>query len=617
MRTHAHRTPLLAAATALALMGGLAVAAAPAAFADEVSSSGSTSVETPAEAAPPAAEPAPEPTSEPAVEPASEAPAPPAPEAITAPAPTPAAEPVPEPSAEPVSDVPAAAVPQALAEPTEDPNPPKVINTVPAPGAVYNAGTKVTVAFECVDPDDPIVYCGTHLHELGDEVTLEPGSYHWRFYANNARKQTITDVHFRVLPYDTTPPVVTIDAPAVPASGWYRSETDVVFTAADSSEVSYVLIELADGTTRNSVGPVLEHHFREGITVANVWAADHYNNKSAPIPIVVKVDSTAPTISVQTPAGPFEVGDDVDLDFSCADAASGVDECSAGSATGDKLDTRAPGDYAIDIRAEDRAGHLATSTFTYTVLAPDTEAPRVMLDMPAPNARGWYTHPVDALLWADDAEGRGVKSLDWKVTGPEPSSGSSELEQALRFAADGVHTITASASDSVGNDSGPSEFILRVDSTAPMIDDNTKLTFVQGAVADFSSLCTDATSGVAECGEPPVLAAAVWPTDTLGEHTVTIGAVDHAGNIATAEVTYEVIAAPAVEPDPTEPDPATGQPGTEHPVTEQPTGAHPQSTRTSQLASTGASAPIAAVLWAGLLLLLGAAGVIVMRRTTA
>ncbi|HWR84634.1 MAG TPA: hypothetical protein VN200_01435 [Rhodoglobus sp.] len=581
------RSPLLAAATALALVGGLAVSAAPAAFADEALPADTAS----AEAAPAAIAVAP---SAPA-DPVSHEPAP-----VEEPAEVAVA-------AAPAVPTPAEAQP-AVAEPVApladaDPNPPKVVNTTPTDGAVYKAGTKITIGFECVDPDDAITYCGVYGHTLGEVWTLEPGSYHWRFYANNARVNTITNVFFDVLPYDTTAPTVTIDRPAVPASGWYTGDTYIGFTGHDDSgDVKHVMLEFENGTIRRSDGALLGHWFSEGVTNAKVYAIDGSNNAGVGQPITVKIDKTAPAITIESPVGPFEVGDDIALDYYCIDTLSGLADCTDNSVIDDKLDTRAPGDYAIDITSTDHAGNSRTESFTYTVLVPDTDAPRIQFDIQAPNAAGWYDGPLDALLWAQDGDGRGVKAIDWSIDGPAARSGSTTVQEHLAFNEEGVHTLTATATDAVGNRSATAEFVVRIDDTDPIVDDATKLTFVQGSAADFSSLCSDATSGVVDCGivDVPLLAAAPGATDVLGEHTVWIGATDAAGNTAEAEVTYEVVAAPVTDqPRPTQP----GQAATD--------------VQSATLAFTGAGVPTVALLWAAVLIVLGAAGIVVVRRARA
>jgi 6-phosphogluconolactonase len=84
-------------------------------------------------------------------------------------------------------------------------------------------------------------------------------------------------------------------------------------------------------------------------------------------------DTRAPTIDLRTPAdgAQYTVGDDVDADYSCADAGgSGLASCTGDVADGDPLDTSTAGTFAFTVVARDGAGHETTVTHSYTVNAP-------------------------------------------------------------------------------------------------------------------------------------------------------------------------------------------------------------------------------------------------------
>jgi DNA-binding beta-propeller fold protein YncE len=88
---------------------------------------------------------------------------------------------------------------------------------------------------------------------------------------------------------------------------------------------------------------------------------------------IAAVDAQAPTVDLRTPAdgAHYAVGDDVDADYSCADAGgSGLASCEGDVASGEPLHTSTPGAFDFTVVARDGAGHETTVTHSYTVDAP-------------------------------------------------------------------------------------------------------------------------------------------------------------------------------------------------------------------------------------------------------
>jgi hypothetical protein len=80
----------------------------------------------------------------------------------------------------------------------------------------------------------------------------------------------------------------------------------------------------------------------------------------------VAIDANAPTVTLTTPqnGAVFLAGDSFLVDFSCADAGSGVASCTGTQAVGAQLDTSA-GTHTFTVTATDRNGHTTTVTATY------------------------------------------------------------------------------------------------------------------------------------------------------------------------------------------------------------------------------------------------------------
>jgi YVTN family beta-propeller protein len=84
-------------------------------------------------------------------------------------------------------------------------------------------------------------------------------------------------------------------------------------------------------------------------------------------------DTQAPTVDLRTPPddAQYEQGDHVEADYSCADeGGSGLASCTGDVASGEDLDTSAPGTFQFTVVARDGAGNETTVTHSYTVTEP-------------------------------------------------------------------------------------------------------------------------------------------------------------------------------------------------------------------------------------------------------
>ena len=79
------------------------------------------------------------------------------------------------------------------------------------------------------------------------------------------------------------------------------------------------------------------------------------------------VDRKAPTVTVDLPAGPFTLGDEVALTYDCVDGGSGIETCHGPVASGQPVDTTTVGTHTIHVVGTDAAGNTAARTLTYDV----------------------------------------------------------------------------------------------------------------------------------------------------------------------------------------------------------------------------------------------------------
>ncbi|HSV39592.1 MAG TPA: VCBS repeat-containing protein [Nocardioidaceae bacterium] len=182
----------------------------------------------------------------------------------------------------------------------------------------------------------------------------------------------------------------------------------------------------------------------------------------------------------------------------------------------------------------------------------DTEAPVTTTELsPAsPDGNnGWYVSPVTATVSGQDLGPVGLTGMAELRCVLDPSSTPSEFadlaagcppggdSDELLVDTDGVHQLYAAGEDLTGNTGLPTNTTVKIDGTAPELAPTiTKSVLVQGEVASAAAHATDATSGVASSGCDPVVSSAV------GSFSVTCMATDNAGNAATEDVPYTVIA---------------------------------------------------------------------------
>jgi hypothetical protein len=282
-------------------------------------------------------------------------------------------------------------------------------------------------------------------------------------------------------------------------------------------------------------------------------------------------DTTAPSFASLTPAtnGFYTGQGDEFVDFSCADAESGIEKCILQDQEGEEVAIGAPleladGVYTWTGTAVNAIGLRTTQDITFTVKTPDTTLPEVSSDWDVADD-DWSNR--DALHISATDTGTGVEALHVRYDGWLRVWNSETADIDL---VPGSGPIEFWAVDKAGNESERTTLQLNVDQELPEIQAHSGIApaglppveVVKGTAVPFAYTCTDALSGVDECASAQASGDAL-PTDDLGEHTFTVDAVDKAGNRTTRAFTYVVIAAS----DPTDPaDPnGAGGAGTPNP----------------------------------------------------
>jgi len=175
---------------------------------------------------------------------------------------------------------------------------------------------------------------------------------------------------------DSVAPSTTASTSAPPnGAGWNNANVDVVLTAADNEGGSGVTNITYSATGAQAIASTTVNAATtsftisaEGETTITYYASDVAGNDESAKTIVIKIDKTAPTISVTSPtAGSYLLNQNATIDFSCTDSLSGVASCTGSSPNGSALDTASVGAKSVTVTATDLAGNTSVTVVNYTV----------------------------------------------------------------------------------------------------------------------------------------------------------------------------------------------------------------------------------------------------------
>lgn len=158
---------------------------------------------------------------------------------------------------------------------------------------------------------------------------------------------------------DTTPPTLTAAATTQPVrNGWYTSNVVVRFSCADAG---------GSGVASCPEDQVLSREVNASSSFKH--ALDGAGNKSASSNIVtVKIDKTPPRVSYRGNLGSYAAGQTIDIRCQATDGESGVASSSCADIRG-LAASFGPGVHQFSATATDIAGHTATATTSFTVVA--------------------------------------------------------------------------------------------------------------------------------------------------------------------------------------------------------------------------------------------------------
>ena len=279
---------------------------------------------------------------------------------------------------------------------------------------------------------------------------------------------------------DTTPPTVALTAPADGAH--VRGSVTISVTAQDDTAVDHVDFQVNDvvvgsDTTDFPYATSWDStSLADGPATISAVAVDTSGNRTTSASRTVTNDNTPPDTTIDSgPSGTLGSAS-ATFAFSASETGSTF-ACTldggapAGCTSPKAYSGLAEGAHTFTVRATDPAGNPdpTPASRTWTV---DTTPPTAPLISSPPEGRQIASGTVDL---AGSAEASATIALFEGATarGTTTASGGGNWSLSLSGVPDGAHTYTATATDPVGNTSGPSAGrTITVDTTAP---DTTRL----------------------------------------------------------------------------------------------------------------------------------------------
>jgi hypothetical protein len=194
-------------------------------------------------------------------------------------------------------------------------------------------------------------------------------------------------------PSDTTPPTTSISLSGTAGNNdWYISNVDVTLSATDNEggsgvkEIHYILNSGSE--VPSIINPTTFTITNEGTNTLSYWAVDNEGNTETAHSATIKIDKTAPIITITSPVGIYILNQPVTADYGASDATSGVDTCSGPVPDGESIDTSAAalGPHMFTVTATDLAGNTRTLTALYCVQYSTTYGHRILQPLEQVNA---------------------------------------------------------------------------------------------------------------------------------------------------------------------------------------------------------------------------------------
>lgn len=328
----------------------------------------------------------------------------------------------------------------------------------------------------------------------------------------------------------------TTNAVVAPATWTNASNVTVTLSATDiGSAVASTHYKLNGGATQAYSTPISVS--AEGTTAVQYWSVDTSGNTEVAKTAYARIDRSKPTVVDDITA---VMSNPAVVHLSATDGLSGVSSIQyrvdGGSWTSvpgaaATVNISGVGSHTLEYRATDAVGNQSDDTAKGLSLAPgDHTAPVTTV---SGVSSSWTSATALVSLTAVDSGGAGVAATYYRF-----GDAGSRVTYALPFTvgAEGATPIVYWSEDNADNIEATRTVVVRIDRTMPEIETDTQS--VYGGRADVRVEGIDPLSGIATMGYR--LDEGSWVTTsaatidlscaTLGDHTLTMFALDFAGN---------------------------------------------------------------------------------------
>lgn len=269
--------------------------------------------------------------------------------------------------------------------------------------------------------------------------------------------------------YDATLPVSSVNAPPLPATGWYTSSVSFKFTATDLPDdpayppVVYYQLNSGPWTAASELNLATEGSHR-----LLYQARDKAGNLEPVHEMLFGIDKTAPTTTLKADRLPNASGwytAPVTFTLTVADAVSGSPKgfyrLNDGPwQTGDTFALAAEGSYRIQYYGQDAAGNRSPLIATEALVDITPPVTGQAVDGTA-GENGWYVSAVTVRLLPVDA-GSGVASTRYRVNNAAWQTGTQ-----FPLNTDGIYNADYYSTDVSGNVETTVTTTLKLDKVAP------------------------------------------------------------------------------------------------------------------------------------------------------
>jgi hypothetical protein len=366
-----------------------------------------------------------------------------------------------------------------------------------------------------------------------------------------------------VVTIDTTVPSVSITSPLA-GSTVSTSTPGVTFTATDSNLDTVECRVDTDLTWVPCTSPWTTPSLPDGPRTVEVRATDEAGNVGSASSVFI-VDTTAPVTTIASNPGSLDNDPTPTFTFTvtggpataeCRILPAAFAPCTSPYTSAALAD----GSHTFEVRSTDSYGNLESPAKSYTWTV-DTIAPAKPV-VTAPVANSTTGDNTPTISGTAEANSSVLIFVDGSPIGPVTANGSGQWTITSSSLADGLHNVTAQATDGANNTSLPADTVVFTVDTTPPPGTVTPQPGTGGGTEpptyDIQTPDGTATITCSVDGAPAAPCSSPYkPTGTFapGTHTILVTFTDPTGNVTTRTITFVIAGAPVVTPPPAGSDP--------------------------------------------------------------